>query len=163
MKKGIFTFLFCCILFTAHYAIAAYPVQHAATAGIGSADKIALTSTVQKQQSKELKADKSAYYQKSFYGGKSKLTAALLAFFLGGLGIHSFYMGQTRKGFIQLGLYVVGLALYIAGLASVGSGAATIPATAIIGYLLILGVGIWAFVDFIRILIGSLAPEEGFE
>jgi len=162
MKKGIFTFLFCCILFTAHYAIAAYPVQHAATAGIGSADKIALTTTVQKQQAKELKADKSAYYQKSFYGGKSKLAAALFALFLGALGVHSFYMGQTRKGFIQLGLYVVGFLLELAGAVS-SSGTGTISALSIVGLLMVFGVGIWAFVDFIRILIGSLAPEEGFE
>ena len=33
---------------------------------------------------------------------KSKLTAILLCFFLGGLGIHRFYLGYTLIGFIQL-------------------------------------------------------------
>ena len=33
---------------------------------------------------------------------KSKLTAILLCFFLGGLGIHRFYIGYTLIGFIQL-------------------------------------------------------------
>ena len=35
---------------------------------------------------------------------KSKTTAALLAFFLGGLGIHNFYRGQKGRGFGHLGL-----------------------------------------------------------
>jgi len=33
---------------------------------------------------------------------KSKTIAAILAFFLGGLGIHRFYLGQTGKGFLYL-------------------------------------------------------------
>jgi len=33
---------------------------------------------------------------------KSKLTAILLCIFLGGLGIHRFYLGYTLIGFIQL-------------------------------------------------------------
>lgn len=35
---------------------------------------------------------------------KSKLVAALLAFFLGYLGVHHFYLGNNKKGFIYLGL-----------------------------------------------------------
>lgn len=34
--------------------------------------------------------------------GKSKIAAALLAFFLGGIGVHKFYLGQTGKGIIYL-------------------------------------------------------------
>lgn len=33
---------------------------------------------------------------------KSKNVAALLAFLLGGLGIHDFYMGRTTKGILML-------------------------------------------------------------
>ncbi len=33
---------------------------------------------------------------------KSKSTAALLAFFLGGLGIHRFYLGQNGVGILYL-------------------------------------------------------------
>ena len=62
-------------------------------------------------------------------GGKSQLTAALICFFLGGLGIHRFYLGYTWQGVVQL--------------------------------LTLGGCGIWALIDFIRILIGDLQPKDG--
>jgi len=34
--------------------------------------------------------------------GKNRIAAALLAFFLGGLGVHKFYLGQVGKGFLYL-------------------------------------------------------------
>lgn len=62
-------------------------------------------------------------------GSKSQLIAALLCFFLGGLGIHRFYLGYTWQGIVQL---------LTAG-----------------------GCGIWALIDFIRILTGDLTPKNG--
>lgn len=95
-------------------------------------------------------------------GDKSKVVAILLALFLGGLGIHDFYLGNKRNGFIKLGLYIVGLALYIIGIVSIATTeAATIPALAIIGLILLLGVGIWALIDLIRIITGSYQPVDG--
>lgn len=70
---------------------------------------------------------------------KSKIAAALLAFFLGSFGIHNFYLGNTTRGLIQLGLYVLGW----------------LTSWLIIGFVLIFAVGIWAFVEFIMILVGS--------
>lgn len=35
-------------------------------------------------------------------GGKNKMTAALLAIFLGGLGVHKFYLGQNGMGILYL-------------------------------------------------------------
>lgn len=34
--------------------------------------------------------------------GKSKIAAGILGILLGGLGIHNFYLGYTKKGLIQL-------------------------------------------------------------
>lgn len=72
-------------------------------------------------------------------GNKSKLAAALLAFFLGGLGIHNFYLGYTGKGIAQLLLSVVGWIIIIGPIIS----------------------GIWAFVEFILIIAGSLNDSDG--
>lgn len=37
-------------------------------------------------------------------GGKDKLTIALVCFFLGGLGIHNFMLGETKKGIFRIAL-----------------------------------------------------------
>lgn len=42
--------------------------------------------------------------------GKDKLTIALVCFFLGGLGIHNFMMGETKKGIVKI---VLSLCFYI--------------------------------------------------
>jgi len=62
---------------------------------------------------------------------KPKLVAVLLAFFLGGIGIHDFYLGYNKNGIIKIVLTVC---------------------TGI-------GGGIWALVDFIRLLTGSLNTD----
>jgi hypothetical protein len=96
-------------------------------------------------------------------GGKSKIIAALLAFFLGNFGVHSFYMGNTKKGLIQLVLGLGGIILYSVGIASaVTSGSIGFGGIALVGMIMLLAAGIWALVDFVRILIGSLEPESGF-
>ena len=51
--------------------------------------------------------------------GKSRVTAALLAFFLGGLGGHQFYLGNTVKGLLYLVLcwtYIPALIALIEGI-----------------------------------------------
>jgi TM2 domain-containing membrane protein YozV len=40
---------------------------------------------------------------------KSKIVAGLLAFFLGGLGIHKFYLGCTTAGIIMLLVSIIGV------------------------------------------------------
>ncbi len=39
---------------------------------------------------------------KGSLNGKDKLTIALVCFFLGGLGIHNFMMGETKKGVTRI-------------------------------------------------------------
>lgn len=57
--------------------------------------------------------------------GKDKMTAILLAFFLGAFGIHNFYLGESKKGILRLLTVWIGL-----------------------GYIL-------GIIDFVRMLIGS--------
>ena len=37
-----------------------------------------------------------------YLAGKDKVTMALVCFFLGGLGIHNFMMGETKKGVVKI-------------------------------------------------------------
>jgi TM2 domain-containing membrane protein YozV len=48
-----------------------------------------------------------------FVGTKSKNTAAILALFLGGIGFHKFYLGQTLQGVLYLAFCWTGLPLLI--------------------------------------------------
>ncbi|WJY90979.1 TM2 domain protein [Corynebacterium faecale] len=70
---------------------------------------------------------------------KSMILAALLALFLGNLGVHNFYLGYTRAGLMQVGLTVAGWVLSIV----------------LIGFLFLFVVGAWALIDFFRILLRS--------
>ncbi len=62
---------------------------------------------------------------------KSKLVAVLLAFFLGGIGIHDFYLGYNKNGILKIVL------------------------TVCTGF----GGGLWALIDFIRLLTGSINTD----
>ncbi len=44
-------------------------------------------------------------------GEKNKWVAALLAFIVGGLGIHKFYLGKNTAGFIMLTVFLAGIIL----------------------------------------------------
>ncbi len=79
----------------------------------------------------------------NYYGPpKSKVAAALLAFFLGGLGIHRFYLGHN-------GIGIAMLVMFFAGFATCG--------------LTWFAAGIWALVDFVLILTGGLREANGRE
>lgn len=59
--------------------------------------------------------------QRQRYSVKSRVVAGLLGIFLGGLGIHNFYLGYSSKGIIQLfcsflGLFTFGITSSIAGI-----------------------------------------------
>tara|TARA_B100001123_G_scaffold147535_1_gene170937 strand:+ start:1745 stop:2200 length:456 start_codon:yes stop_codon:yes gene_type:complete len=66
---------------------------------------------------------------------KSKVSAALLAFFLGALGVHNFYLGYTGRGIAQLILTLTIIGWFISGT--------------------------WAFIEFIMILCGGIRDPQG--
>lgn len=68
---------------------------------------------------------------------KSKIIALLLLAFFGSFGAHQFYLGNTTAGVIQLVLTVLGI----------------LTSVILVGFLLLVAVGIWVFIDFVRILI----------
>ena len=53
-------------------------------------------------------------------GDKSRVTAALLAIFLGGVGAHEFYLGHGKSGLIRLAIGIVGLCIMIPAASLIG-------------------------------------------
>ncbi len=78
----------------------------------------------------------------------SKVTAAILAWFLGLFGIHRLYIGRTWSGVFLLIIGGTGLVL-------------TIAAMSWFSIMLMTIAGIWAIVDFITIVCGSMEDGKG--
>ena len=80
-------------------------------------------------------AGQQAYGQPVVGAPKQWMVAVLLAFFLGTLGVHNFYLGYTTKGIIQLVLTITVIGIFVSG-----------P---------------WALIDFIMLLMrsGSYATD----
>ena len=74
---------------------------------------------------------------------KSKVVAALLAFFLGAFGVHNFYLGHSSRGIAQLVLLILGVLA-----------CATIIGV-VVGAPMLIALEIWVFVEFIMLLVGS--------
>lgn len=70
---------------------------------------------------------------------KSRLVALLLCFFLGSLGIHNFYYGQTKAGINKLILLGVG----------------TLLTLIFIGVFLLMALSVWVLIDLILIAVGG--------
>lgn len=71
---------------------------------------------------------------------KSKIAAGLLGIFLGGLGVHNFYLGYTGKAVAQLILTLVG----------------SIFACFLLPLVAVVASSIWGLVEGIMILAGSI-------
>lgn len=56
----------------------------------------------------------------SMDGSKSRVTAALLAIFLGGIGAHEFYLGHSTSGLIRLAIGIIGLVILIPAASIIG-------------------------------------------
>ncbi len=161
-----------CALLSTSAVHAAFPLsketkQAVVTTPSSTANNVASNSVSKRELKKEAKAQMKARYSG---GGKKKMTAAILAICCGFVGVHSFYMGNTTKGIAQavLGgggiiLYIAGAASYVSAAAAATTTAATYPVIFFVGLAMLLAASIWAIVDFVRILTGSLEPEEGFD
>lgn len=132
MKKHLVSFIATIIMMVvgASISYAAFPVS-TPSAATSSSERHSTTSPTgsQMQQEDSAPTTKSVPATDKKKSGKSQIVAALLCFFLGGLGIHRFYLGYTWQGVVQL---------------LTGGGC-----------------GIWALIDFIRILTGDLGPKNG--
>lgn len=92
---------------------------------------------------------------------KSKVVAALLAFFLGTTGAHRYYLGYKKQGIIQTcGLLSVIIGSILYAPAMLGNNILLLFIT-IMFFFYGIGAGIWAFIDFICILTGKLTPQDG--
>ena len=134
MKKNLRILLAVVILMatSAMISYAAFPVssQGSNTTALIDNYRASSNETVAKQADEPVSKTASMPAKSGgHHSGKSQIVAAVLCFFLGGLGIHRFYLGYTWQGIVQL---------------LTGGGC-----------------GIWALIDFIRILMGTLGPKDG--
>lgn len=80
-----------------------------------------------------------------YYSNKSKLVALLLVLFLGGLGLHRFYLGRKQSGLLMLGLSILG------GITSAIG----------VGEAILFVVSCWCLVDLVALCIGKLTDAYG--
>lgn len=81
------------------------------------------------------------------YSDKSKITAALLAFFIGYFGVHNFYLGYNGKAITQLLLSVLGIVF-----------SATIIGL-VVGIPMIMVSSTWAFIESILLFTGNINSD----
>ena len=98
-------------------------------------------------------------FEEERFSSKSKFVALFLALFIG-YGSHSFYLGHTKKGIIQLSISLIG---FIVGLISQFLD----PALFIAGVLyyiyvfIALAMSIWYLVEAILIATGKIKDKDG--
>ncbi len=76
---------------------------------------------------------------------KSRLAATILAFFLGELGAHRFYIGKTATAVVMLVLTIIGYATIVF----------------LFGFIPLAVVWVWNLIDFIMIVAGTMKDSKG--
>ena len=102
---------------------------------------------------------------------KSRLVALLFGIFLGGIGVHNFYLGHASKGIAKILMKVFGLILYIAGIVKLttdtysysysDSSIAAFSGMIGFGFLVMWIPSIWAFIEWILIACGKAKDVKG--
>ena len=100
---------------------------------------------------------------------KSRLAALLFGIFLGGIGVHNFYLGHTGKGIAKILMIVFGLIFYIAGIVKLAtdsynyySSGSIAAFSGLMGFgLIVMWIpGIWAFIEWILIACGKAKDSK---
>ncbi len=102
MKTKIFILLIA-LVSVSNLGIASFPVEKPKTTvtAVGT-EQTKNVNTVDSQQVQNQKQEVEEFTSPAAGGGKSQLIALLLVIFVGGLGIHRFYLGYTWQGVVQL-------------------------------------------------------------
>lgn len=100
------------LISASHTALVSSKVRKNLAAGNKSSKNILVKLGLSKAKTPVLADDKAGITNKTINnikseapvssGGKSQLVAALLCFFVGGIGIHRFYLGYTWQGIVQI-------------------------------------------------------------
>jgi len=100
-----------------------------------------VVSEEESHRARDQKKTNTESQSKNYFGNqpKSKIAAGLLAIFIGGFGIHNFYLGYNERGVTQLLLTVVGWIFF-----GVGPLIATV----------------WALIEGIQIFTGSISVDS---
>lgn len=106
----------------------------ASTATVAEAEaptKIVLTKAERKALRQELKHHLATAPKEVAADGKSQYTALFLCIFLGGIGVHQFYLGYTGRGFLRIALaitaflilpFIANLILYVLDIIKISKG-----------------------------------------
>lgn len=160
-----------------------YAFCAAAAFAVGESANVAKKEKQKKASSHSLFKKAFAYFKDEEkvenLGERSKVVAALLAWFLGAFGAHRYYLGYKKRGMLMsigAGCLVLGTILMTiattgatmgavnAALSRKSSGGIGFAVLSVLSIPLLLAgaaTGIMALVDFIRILMNTLLPADG--
>jgi hypothetical protein len=101
--KTKFLILLIALVSVSNLGIASFPVEKPKTTETAvSIEQTKNVNTVDSQQVQNQKQEVEEFTSPAAGGEKSQLIALLLVIFVGGLGIHRFYLGYTWQGVVQL-------------------------------------------------------------
>ncbi len=92
------------------------------------------------------------------YSSKSRLLALLLGIFLGGIGIHNFYLGKIGRGILKILMRFIGMIMFSIGFFE------SFNYNAIffyIGLCMMFSPIVWAFIEWILIACGKAKDSKG--